>query len=67
LISIIVHTRHEARNIRRCLEAYRALHINTWYALTFPFGASLFTLMMLTSAYKVLSMKGVDWRRRSSS
>ena len=65
LISIIVPARHEARNTRRCLEACRATHINPWNALTLPLGALVFTLMMFTSAYKVLSGQGVTWRGRS--
>jgi chlorobactene glucosyltransferase len=45
----------------------QALHINSWYALTLPLGAMVFTLMMLISAYKVLSGQGVTWRGRSYS
>ncbi len=47
------------------IKACRALHINPWYALTLPLGALFFTLMMFTSAYKVLSGQGVTWRGRS--
>jgi hypothetical protein len=47
------------------IKACRALHINPWYALTLPLGALVFTLMMFTSAYKVLSGQGVTWRGRS--
>ena len=65
LISIIVPARHEARNTRRCLGACRAMHISPWYALTLPLGALVFTLMMFTSAYKILSGQGVTWRGRS--
>jgi hypothetical protein len=49
------------------VKACRALHINTWYALALPLGALVFTLMMFTSAYKVLSGQGVTWRGRSYS
>jgi chlorobactene glucosyltransferase len=46
-------------------QACRAMHINAFYALTLPLGALVFTLMMFTSAYKVLSGQGVNWRGRS--
>ncbi|HUV25825.1 MAG TPA: hypothetical protein VMW34_00540, partial [Anaerolineales bacterium] len=49
------------------VSACRAMLINPWYALTLPLGALIFTLMMLTSAYRVLSGKGVTWRGRSYS
>jgi chlorobactene glucosyltransferase len=49
------------------VKACRALHINPWYALALPLGALVFTLMMFTSAYKVLSGQGVTWRGRSYS
>ncbi len=49
------------QRVRSC----RALHINPWYALTLPLGALIFTLMMFTSAYKVLSGQGITWRGRS--
>lgn len=41
--------------------------ISLWYAFTLPLGALLFTAMMFTSAYNVLSGKGVSWRGRSYS
>jgi chlorobactene glucosyltransferase len=38
--------------------------ISPWYALTLPLGAFLFAAMMFTSAWKVLSGKGVTWKGR---
>ena len=49
------------------VKACRALHINSWYALTLPLGALVFTLMMFTSTYKVLTGQGITWRGRSYS
>jgi hypothetical protein len=49
------------------VKSCRASHINSWYALTLPLGALVFTLMMFNSAYKVLSGQGVTWRGRSYS
>lgn len=43
----------------------RAMEISTWYGLTLPLGALIFTAMMLTSAYRVFSGKGVRWRGRT--
>ncbi len=39
--------------------------ISRWYALTTPLGAGVFAAMMLTSAWKVVSGKGVTWRGRT--
>ena len=39
--------------------------ISRWYALTTPLGAGVFAAMMLTSAWMVLSGKGVTWKGRS--
>jgi chlorobactene glucosyltransferase len=39
--------------------------IPRWYAWTTPLGAGLFAAMMLTSAWKVLSGRGVTWRGRT--
>jgi hypothetical protein len=44
--------------------ASRAMGIPARYALTVPLGAGLFASMMLTSAWKVLSGKGVTWKGR---
>ena len=41
-----------------------AMHIPRWYALTTPLGAAVFTAMMLTSSWKVLSGQGVTWKGR---
>ncbi|MBI1794078.1 MAG: glycosyltransferase [Chloroflexi bacterium] len=45
-------------------EAARQLEISRWYALTTPLGAGVFAAMMLASAWKVLSGRGVTWRGR---
>jgi chlorobactene glucosyltransferase len=38
--------------------------ISPWYAWTLPLGAALFAVMMFTSAWKVLSARGVSWKGR---
>jgi chlorobactene glucosyltransferase len=43
----------------------RELGISKRYALTVPLGAGLFAAIMLTSAWKVLSGRGVTWKGRS--
>jgi chlorobactene glucosyltransferase len=40
------------------------LEISPWYALTTPLGAGVFSAMMFTSAWKVISRKGVTWKGR---
>ena len=45
--------------------ASRGMDISSWYALTTPIGAGVFGAMMLTSAWKVLSGKGVTWKGRT--
>jgi chlorobactene glucosyltransferase len=40
------------------------LGISPLYALTTPLGAGVFAALMITSAWKVLSGKGVTWRGR---
>ena len=42
----------------------RAMEISAWYALTTPLGAAIFAAMMITSAFRVLSGKGVSWKGR---
>ena len=42
----------------------RAMEISSWYALTVPIGAAVFAAMMVTSAFMVLSGKGVFWKGR---
>jgi len=39
--------------------------ISRWWAVTLPLGAGVFAAMMLTSALKVLSGKGVTWKGRA--
>ena len=46
------------------IPASRGMGIPTWYALTTPLGAGVFAAMMLTSAWNVLSGKGVTWKGR---
>lgn len=41
------------------------LEISPWYALTLPLGAGVFGAMMLTSAWNVVSRKGVTWKGRT--
>ena len=43
----------------------RGMNISGWYALTTPLGAGVFAAMMLTSAWKVISGKGVVWKGRT--
>jgi chlorobactene glucosyltransferase len=43
----------------------RKMEISPWYAFTTPLGAALFGAMMFTSAWKVISHKGVTWKGRS--
>ena len=45
--------------------AARAFQISSWYALTLPLGALVFTAMMFASAFKVLSGRGVTWKGRT--
>jgi chlorobactene glucosyltransferase len=49
------------------IHACRAMEISPGYAFTLPLGAFIFTLMMVSSAYNVLSGKGVTWRGRTYS
>ena len=50
--------------IYKRLQACRAFRIAGGYALTFPLGALLFTAMMGTSAFNVISGRGVSWKGR---
>ena len=43
----------------------RKMEISPWYALTTPLGAAVFAAMMITSAFRVLTGKGVTWKGRS--
>jgi len=47
--------------------ASRGMDIPAWYALTIPIGAGVFAAMMVTSAWNVLSGKGVTWKGRTYS
>jgi chlorobactene glucosyltransferase len=49
------------------VRASRGMGIPGWYALTIPLGAGIFGAMMLTSAWNVLSGKGVSWKGRTYS
>lgn len=42
-----------------------AMRISRWYALTAPLGAGIFVAIMVTSAWKVLSGRGVSWKGRT--
>ena len=41
------------------------MEISPWYAFTTPLGAAVFGAMMFTSAWNVISRKGVTWKGRS--
>lgn len=45
-------------------QAARAFNISPWYAFSLPLGALVFTSMMLVSAFRVISGKGVQWKGR---
>jgi chlorobactene glucosyltransferase len=47
--------------------ASRDMGIPAWYALTVPIGAGVFAAMMVTSAWNVLSGRGVTWKGRTYS
>ena len=40
------------------------MKISEWYAFTTPLGAAVFAAMMITSAFRVLTGKGVTWKGR---
>jgi hypothetical protein len=42
----------------------RKMEISRWYAFTIPLGAAVFAAMMITSAVRVISGKGVTWKGR---
>jgi chlorobactene glucosyltransferase len=46
------------------LQACRAFAIPGGYAFTFPLGALIFTAMMASSAFNVVSGRGVSWKGR---
>lgn len=43
---------------------YHEMGVNPWYSLTLPLGAAIFGAMMITSAYNVLTGRGVVWKNR---
>lgn len=43
----------------------RKMEISRWYAFTTPLGSAVFAAMMITSAFRVLTGKGVTWKGRS--
>lgn len=43
----------------------RVMEISAWYAFTTPLGAAVFAAMMITSAFRVISGKGVTWKGRT--
>ena len=45
--------------------AAKNMEISPWYALTTPLGAGVFGAMMFTSAWRVMSRKGVTWKGRT--
>jgi chlorobactene glucosyltransferase len=47
------------------VRACRAFAISPLYSLTLPLGALVFTAMMFTSGFRVLSGRGVTWRGRT--
>jgi hypothetical protein len=40
------------------------MKISPWYALTIPLGAGVFGAMMFTSAWRVMTKRGVTWKGR---
>jgi len=45
--------------------ASRWFDISAWYALTLPLGSAIFAAMMIASAWKVRSGRGVTWKGRT--
>lgn len=46
------------------VQVARKMEISPWYSLTTPLGAAVFAAMMITSAVRVISGKGVTWKGR---
>jgi chlorobactene glucosyltransferase len=42
----------------------KAMEISPWYALTTSLGAAVFAAMMITSAFRVITGRGVSWKGR---
>lgn len=55
LWAVLVHARAQVAE---------GMMISPWYALTTPLGAAIFGGMMFTSAWKVLTRRGVTWKGR---
>jgi chlorobactene glucosyltransferase len=51
--------------VHKRIQACQAFGISLGYAFSFPLGALVFTAMMITSAFKVISGKGVSWKGRT--
>jgi len=51
----LIHTR---------LQVATKMEIPSWYAFTTPLGTAVFGAMMFTSAWRVISRKGVTWKGR---
>lgn len=47
------------------VQVARKMEISPWYAFSTPLGAAVFAAMMITSAFRVLTGKGVTWKGRS--
>lgn len=45
-------------------QASQKMKISLWYAFTTPIGAAVFAAMMVTSAFRVLTGRGVMWKGR---
>lgn len=43
----------------------QAMRISAWYAFSTPLGAAVFAAMMITSAVRVITGKGVTWKGRT--
>ena len=41
------------------------MEISAWYTFTTSLGAAVFAAMIITSAFRVLTGKGVTWKGRS--
>ena len=72
LVALALAVLGEAMLLWATLLAMRArvaheMGISRWWAVTTPLGAGVFAAMMLTSAWKVLSGKGVTWKGRRYS
>lgn len=50
--------------VRARAQVAEGMMISPWYALTTPLGAAIFGGMMFTSAWKVLTRRGVTWKGR---